>query len=150
MILFYNGNLICFILKMFTEHIMKVCARSKCSDEETNPVHSQGAQSLVRYLQTLSSFLCFSSKGLIENKKMSNKRKWSIISRKWERCKGKAMMEPYNRGRLIHKINTMKAYMCLLRIHQEFGSKFFGNLCKRRNTMHGFYQIKATNCSGKI
>ena len=60
------------------------------------------------------------------------------------------MKEPYNRGRLIHKINTMKAYMCLLRIHQEFGSKFFGNLCKRRNTMHGFYQIKATNCSGKI
>ena len=47
---------------------MKVCSRSKCSGEETNPVHSQGAQSLVRYLQTLSSFLCFSSKGLTENR----------------------------------------------------------------------------------
>ena len=60
------------------------------------------------------------------------------------------MMESYNRGGLIHKINTMKAYMCLLRIHQESGSNFFGNLCKRRNTMHGFHQIKATNCLGKI
>ena len=60
---------------------MKVCARSKCSGEETNPVHSQGAQSLVRYLQTLSSFLCFSSKGLTENRDVQQK-KMKYISRK--------------------------------------------------------------------
>ena len=68
---------------------MKVCARSKCSDEETNPVHSQGAQILLRYLQILSSFLCFSSKGRTENKKMCNKRKRSIPVENETDAKGK-------------------------------------------------------------
>lgn len=46
----------------------------------------------------------------------------------------------------MHKINTMKAYVYLLRTHQEFGSKLFSNLCKRKNTTsyttQRFYQIK--------
>ena len=94
--------------------------------------------------------LMFFFKRSYREQKDVQQKKMKYISRKWERRKGKAMMDSYNRGRQIHKINTMKAHMCLLRIHQEFGSKFFGKLCKRRNTMHRFHQIKAINCSGNI
>ena len=53
----------------------------------------------------------------------------------------------------MHKINTIKAYTYLLRIHQEFGSQPSSNLCTRKNTtsytIHRFHQIEADK-SGPI
>lgn len=57
------------------------------------------------------------------------------------------MMGSYNRGRLMSRINTMKAYMYLPKIHQEFGSKLFSNLCEKRNmisyTIYSSHQLPA-------
>ena len=60
-----------------------------------------------------------------------------------------------NRGRLNaqNRINTMKPYLYLLRIHKEIGSKLFSILFKRRNmisyTMYRPHQITADQLLGK-
>lgn len=64
---------------------MKVCTRSKCSDEKNKPSHSQGAQIPVEIsTESLSSFLCFSSKVVQRTKRCATKESRSIpVENEW-------------------------------------------------------------------
>lgn len=67
---------------MFTEHIMKVCARSNCSDEETNPVHSQGSSEPDEIPTDTVSILVFFFKRSYREQRDVQQKKMKYISRK--------------------------------------------------------------------
>lgn len=122
--------------KIFTEHIMKFCSRSQHKVmEKPSQFTFRELKSLVRercrYVFIL--FMLFFKRTYREQRDVQHK-KIKYIRSKWERWdKRNSTMRSYNREGLMHKINTMKACLYLLRIHQEFGSKLFSILFKRRN-----------------